>query len=218
MFDEQYWEERYRSQDAIWSGRPNAFLVDEIDDVAAGVALDVGSGEGADAIWLAERGWRVTAVDISGTALSRGRTHALDRGAAVASRVEWLRRDVLTWTPPTGAFDLVSAQYMHLPPAERAGLFARLAAAVRAGGILLIVGHHPSDLDTSVRRPRMPELFFTAEEIAATLDPAEWDVVAAEARPHPATDPEGREVTVHDTVLHARRRAGTDHAVSGPGR
>ncbi len=207
MFDEQYWEDRYRSQDAIWSGRPNAVLVDEIGDVTPGLALDVGSGEGADAIWLAERGWRVTAVDISGTALSRARGHAEGRGAHVAGRIEWLRRDVLGWVPAAGSYDLVSAQYMHLPPAERRDLFARLADAVRPGGILLIVAHHPSDLETSMRRPRMPELFFTAEEVAASLDPGSWDVLAADARPHAATDPDGREVTVHDTVLKARRAA-----------
>lgn len=123
----------------------------------------------------------------------------------MARRIHWLHQDVLTWVPAPASYDLVSAQFMHLPPTPRASLFARLATAVAPGGTLLIVGHHPSDLQTTVRRPPAPELFFTASEVAASLDPEEWDVVVDAAIARPATDPEGRTVTIHDAVLRARR-------------
>ncbi len=203
--DERAWEERYRSKTGVWSGRPNPHLVAEAAELTPGTALDVGAGEGADAHWLAERGWRVTAVDFSTTALQRAAARAEALGADVAHRLNWVYAD-LTTGPIEGHFDLVTAHFMHLPEPQRGVLHARLAAAVAPGGSLLIVGHHPSDLQTTVPRPPVPELFFTAEEIAASLDPDEWDVVVAEARARVATDPDDREVTIHDAVLLARRR------------
>ncbi|MBM0234970.1 NAD(P)/FAD-dependent oxidoreductase [Micromonospora sp. STR1_7] len=203
-FEEPAWEERYRSKPAVWSGRPNPQLVAEVADLSPGRALDVGSGEGADAVWLAERGWRVTAVDISATALARAAEHA--DAAGVGDRIEFAHADLRDKPPAESAYDLVSAQFMHLPPAQRRELFARLAAAVTPGGTLLIVGHHPSDLWTSARRLHLPDMMYTAEDVAAALDPSGWEVLTAEARPRPATDPEGTPLTLHDTVLVARRR------------
>jgi hypothetical protein len=123
----------------------------------------------------------------------------------VATRIDWRHADLTVWSPPEAAFDLVSAQYMHLPPEPRATLFARLAAAVAPGGTLLIVGHDFSDVAAGAHRPPMPEMFFTAEELAASLPPGEWEVVVTEARPRPAKVHEGQEITVHDAVLLARR-------------
>jgi SAM-dependent methyltransferase len=174
-------------------------------DLTPGAALDVGSGEGADAIWLASRGWQVTAVDFSTTALQRGEAQAKALGAAVAERINWVHADLTTWEPK-GHFDLVSAQFMHLPATPRQALFVRLATAVAPGGTLLIVGHHLSDLQTTIPRPPMPDLYFTAEEIADFLDPDRWDVLVADTRPRPASDPEGQETTIHDAVLRARKR------------
>jgi SAM-dependent methyltransferase len=206
MFDEQSWEERYRSRTTVWSGQPNLQLVAETTGLDPGTALDIGSGEGADAIWLASRGWRVTAVDFATTALQRAAAHAQAGGAEVAGRIDWVHADLTTWAPVNQQFDLVSAQFMHLPAAPRQELFARLAAGVAAGGTLLIVGHHPSDMQTTVPRPPMPELFYTAEEAGVSLAPGQWDILVAEARPRRTSDPEGREVTIHDAVLRARRR------------
>jgi SAM-dependent methyltransferase len=206
MFDEASWEERYGSSERVWSGRPNPQLVAEASDLAPGTALDVGCGEGADAIWLASRGWRVTAVDFATTALRRGAAHAEAKGVELAARIEWRHADLRVWTPPEADFDLVSAQYMHLPPAERRDLFARLAAAVAPGGTLLIVGHDISDLETGAHRPDMPEMFFTADEVAGSLDPDHWEIVTAEPRPRPGHQHEGVHLTVHDAVLTARRR------------
>ncbi len=203
--NEEFWDNRYRSADQVWSGRPNVYLVSDLGEVPPGRALDVGAGEGADAIWLAERGWMVTAADVSSVALERGRQQAEARGDDIAGRITWMHLDVLTDPLPDGPFDLISVQFMHLPPEDRTPLFRRCIDAVAPGGWLQIVAHHPSDLDTSVRRPRAPELFYAADEIAELLDD-DWTVVAADARPRSATDPEGATVTVHDTVLVATRR------------
>lgn len=203
MFTEDAWEQRYRGKDAVWSGRPNPVLVDEVSGLPPGRALDVGCGEGADTVWLAGRGWQVTAVDISSVALDRAAGQAASAG--VADRVAFRHADLRT-DPPGDGYDLVSAQYMHLQPEDRRELYARLAAAVGPGGTLLVVGHHPLDLALFVGRMHFPDALFTAEEIAGLLDPAEWKVVTAEARPRTGTGPEGREVTVYDAVLVARRQ------------
>ena len=205
VFDESAWEERYRSAPAVWSREPNPQLVAEVSDLLPGTALDVGCGEGADALWLAGRGWQVTAVDFSTTALDRGAAHAQALGREVAARIEWRHADLRSWAPPPRSYDLVSAQYMHLPSAERRPLFARLAAAVVPGGTLLLVGHDVSDLETAAHRVHEPDMFFTAEEVAASLVPREWDVLVVDARPRPAKSHEGEGITVHDAVLRARR-------------
>lgn len=202
MFDEEFWEERYSSSTAVWSGQPNQQLVAEAADLEAGTAVDIGSGEGADALWLASRGWQVTAVDFSKTALQRGAEHA---EAGVTDRVQWVHTDLTGWKPDR-QFDQVSAQFMHLPSAERRVLYARLADAVAPGGALLIVGHDFSDLEAGAHRPDMPDLFFTAKELANALEPGRWDVLVAETRPRQAKAHEGEDITVHDAVLHARKR------------
>ena len=204
MFGADFWDERYRSAGRVWSGNPNPQLVAEVTGWPPGLALDVGCGEGADAIWLAQAGWTVVGTDISGVALERAARHADDTNADAAARIEWRQADLLAQPPEADSFDLVSAQFIQLPPDRRNPLFAALAAAVRDGGMLLIVGHHPSDLDAGVPRPPMPELFYTPEELAASLDGA-WTVRTCEARPRPATTPDGAEVTIHDTVLAATR-------------
>jgi len=206
---EDFWNERYLSAQRIWSGEPNPQLVAEIAGRPPGRALDVGCGEGADAIWLARNGWAVVAADISSVALERAAQHARDTDPAAAGRIEWRQVDLLASPPGPGSFDLVSAQFMQLPPEPRTRLFTALIASVRPGGTLLVVGHHPSDLATGVARPPMPEVFYPPEEIAALLDRS-WTVEVSEARPRPAMTPDGAEATVHDSVLVATR------SVTGP--
>jgi thioredoxin reductase/SAM-dependent methyltransferase len=205
MFSPEFWDERYRSADALWSGDANPHLVTVAQGLAPATALDVGSGEGADAIWLASRGWQVTGIDVSTVALGRAAKRAAEAGADIAGRTTWQQADVLSWDPAPLQFDLVSAQFMHLPRAALESLHRRLAAAVRPGGTLLIVGHHPSDLETSMGRPHLPDLMFTADQIAATLDPGDWDIVAT-APERQAVDPDGRPITIRDAVLRAVRR------------
>jgi thioredoxin reductase/SAM-dependent methyltransferase len=199
---EHDWEEHYRSHPMLWSGEPNPPLVAQVMDLPPGAALDIGCGEGADAIWLAERGWRVSAVDLSPTALGRAAEHAATAGVDV----DWQRVDVTAWVPEEKAYDLVTSFFLHLAGEPRRRLFAQLAAAVAPGGTLLLVGHDVSDLESGASRPHSPDLFFTAEEVAASLDPGGWEVVVAEARPREAKAHEGPVTTVHDAVLVARRR------------
>jgi SAM-dependent methyltransferase len=206
MFTQEFWDERYRSADAIWSGNPNPHVVATASVLAPGTALDVGSGEGADAIWLATHGWQVTAVDISAVALDRAAGHAAQAGDEVAARITWQRADVLSWDPAPQRYDLVSAQFMQLPGPALTALHRRLAAAVRPGGTLLVVGHHPSDLETSAHRPHRPDLMFTADQVAAGLERADWESITATAPERQAIDPNGQSITVRDAVLRAVRR------------
>ncbi len=205
VMDRAYWDGRYASADALWSGDPNPQLVTEVAELLPGAALDVGCGEGADAIWLAARGWRVTGLDLSGVALGRAQDHAGRAGDRIAGRTEWRLVDLADWEPEPGAYDLVSAQFVHLPIEERVRLHRKLVDAVAPGGTLLIVNHDPTDLDV-VPRPPFPEFFATAEEVATTLPADGWEVLVAEARPRPATHPDGHPVTIHDAVTKARRR------------
>ncbi|WP_370181522.1 class I SAM-dependent methyltransferase [Rhodococcus wratislaviensis] len=207
FFSQEFWDERYRSTTAVWSGDPNPHLVEEVADVTPGSALDVGSGEGADAIWLAARGWNVTGMDVSAVAVERAAERAAEAGAGIADRTTWQQADILSWEPPARRFDLVSAHFMHLPGPAREALHRRLAGAVRPGGRLLVVGHHPSDLETSAGRPNVPDMLFTPDQVAAVLDAGEWEILVSATPSRETRDPEGRPVTVHDTVLHAVRRA-----------
>jgi thioredoxin reductase/SAM-dependent methyltransferase len=207
VYGQEAWDERYRSKPQIWSGDPNAVLVAEVGGLTPGTALDAGSGEGADALWLAARGWHVTAAELS--------TVALKRAAAQSDRlglhVDWQHLD-LTSEPAKGTFDLVTAFFLHLPATSRQSLWRHLAAAVAPGGTLLVVGHDLSDMAT-MPRPRLAEMGWTIGEVAGSLGEG-WAVEVAEARPRQATDPDGREVTIHDAVLRARRDlvAGTGSA------
>ncbi|MGX7829744.1 class I SAM-dependent methyltransferase [Actinokineospora sp. 24-640] len=199
-FDQTYWEERYRSHSVSFHAETNPQVVAEAADLAPGTALEAGCGEGGDAIWLASRGWRVTAVDIAPTALRRGREQAESAGVA---GIEWVHADLTAWTPAAEHFDLVTASYVH-PVGPSGALFGKLAAAVTPGGTLLIVGHHPTDPHSLAHGSAGMGL--TAAEVANDLDPDRWDIVVADTRIRSLTVPDGREVTFHDTVLRARKR------------
>ena len=197
----EFWDARYASADAIWSGNPNAQLVAQVADLRPGTALDVACGEGGDAIWLAQHGWQVTAVDIS--------TVALDRAATLAgpeSHIEWQQADVLAWQPPAAQYDLVTAHFLHLPQPQRDTVYQRLASGVRPGGHLLVVGHHPSDVHMHMGHPERLGLLFSPDEMAALLDPSDWDIVVASTPSREAKSPDGEPMTVHDSVLLALRR------------
>ncbi|MBC3192047.1 class I SAM-dependent methyltransferase [Pseudonocardia sp. C8] len=204
QFSAGFWDAHYATKPQLWSGNPNRWLVAEVSGLPPGRALDAGCGEGGDAIWLAGRGWQVTATDVSAVALDRAQAAATHAG--VADRIAFAPGDLRTDAPAERAYDLVSAQYLHLPSAIRRPAYALLAGAVAPGGTLLLVGHHPRDLHGSMPRPRDPDLFADETELAADLDDRDWEVLVAQARPHPATHPDGGEVTVYDAVVRARRR------------
>jgi SAM-dependent methyltransferase len=205
VMDEAFWEERYRSSGAMWSGQPNVQLVAEAAGLPAGSALDVGCGEGADAMWLAARGWKVTAVDVSTVALARAAARAAGTSADLAARIDWQHTDLRSWAP-ADRYDLVSMQFMHPPPGLRDSLFRRLAVSVASGGTLLIVGHDISHRET-ISRGHDPALFFTGADVVAALDPARWRVVVNTVRGRDAAGPDGEAVTFYDTVVRAERLA-----------
>jgi SAM-dependent methyltransferase len=202
-FEAPAWEERYGGAETVFSGQVNPQLAVEVADLPPGSALDAGCGEGADVFWLAERGWRVTGADFSQVVLTANAARAAERGLSIAT--EWVHADLRSWDPPRGQYDLVTSHFVHQTGEH---FFRRLAAAVAPGGQLLIVLHSPLDLETSMGRPNLPEGFWTPERIATALDLDGWTVLVSEARPRPARDPEGREITIHDTVFRARRDPG----------
>jgi SAM-dependent methyltransferase len=213
-FTQEFWDDRYGSASQLWSGQPNQQFAAQVADLAPGEALEAGCGEGADAIWLARRGWTVTAVDVSAVALARAASAARaadealsaggEAGGDVARRITWRREDLLTWVPEPERYDLVSAQFMHFPPAELAAFHQGLAAAVRPGGTLLLIAHHPEDVHA--QRKGRPDLFWYAEDIAASLEAGRWEVEVAEGAGRSAEDLDGRAMMVRDTVLRAARR------------
>lgn len=203
MFERPAWEDRY-SGERVWSGRVNPQLAAEAADLAPGRALDIGCGEGGDTIWLAGRGWDVTAVDFADAALARTAEHADQAG--VGGRVETRRVDVRAFEPSGETWDLVSSQFMHLPDGGMPDLVRRLAAAVAPGGTLLVVGHHPDDLATGMRHGHHSFLF-TAESLLPGV-PAGFEVEVCESRTRTQAHPHtGEDVTVRDSVLRARRVA-----------
>jgi SAM-dependent methyltransferase len=195
---EQAWDERYRAKPDIWSGRPNAVLVAEAADLQPGTALDAGAGEGGDAFWLAARGWKVTAADISSVALERAAQRARERGLTIT----WLHAD-LAQAPAPGTYDLVTAHFLHVPKSEQPSLFRHLAAAVAPGGTLLVVGHDLSDM-AKMPRPDLVEYGWTVGEVAAALGEG-WTIEAVEGRPRQAAGPDGDQIEICDAVLRARR-------------
>ncbi|UGT58197.1 class I SAM-dependent methyltransferase [Nocardia asteroides] len=199
---EQFWEDFYRERDQVWTGNPNKTLVREVSELTPGTALDLGCGEGGDAIWLAARGWQVTAVDISTTAMARGAEHA----AAAGVQITWARHDLHT-DFPEGTFDLVSAQFLHSPveqPDERAVILRKAAAAVAPGGVLVVGGHHgwPTWVTTPPQHVDFPTIEQVLDQLA--LGP-EWQVETAELVHSPSTSPEGVEGERADSVLRVRR-------------
>jgi SAM-dependent methyltransferase len=200
----QHWEEHYGERDRIWSGRVNVRLAEVASTRSPGTALDLGCGEGGDAMWLAERGWRVVAVDISDTALARAAEDAQTRG--IGDQIDFQQHD-LSQSFPRGAFDLVSAQFLHSTvPLDRTAIFTAAAGAVRPGGLLLIVDH-------SGPPPRASKLnhhheFPSPAEVltALNLPKTEWDQVRVGAAEREVTGPDGDSATWTDNVIVLRRR------------
>jgi SAM-dependent methyltransferase len=183
MTTAETWDERYRSSDRIWSGRPNPQLLQEVPGLPPGRALDVGCGEGGDAIWLAEQGWHVVGVDVSQVALDRAASHAPE----LAGRLTWQQADLVDQPPEPTSFDLVTAHYMHLPPEPRERMFRGLVAAVRPGGTLLLVAHDVADVHHGPGRHQGAEVYFTTDEVAGYLGD-DWTIEVAEMRPRPPGD------------------------------
>ncbi len=170
------WDEKYRAADRLWSAEPNVFVADRLGSYRPGSGLDLASGEGRNAIWLAEQGWNMTAVDFSGTAVERGRQ--------LSEEVEWVVADVRTWEPPDGGlFDLLVVAYLHLPMEDLEAMTRRAVGWLAPGGELFLVGHERTNIEHGVGGPQYPEILWDVEEIVpwlAGLDILEAEVVERE--------------------------------------
>ncbi|KQO64987.1 class I SAM-dependent methyltransferase [Curtobacterium sp. Leaf261] len=199
-----YWDARYGEQDAMWRFRPNAVLATEAVRFTPGSALDLGAGEGGDALWLADRGWTVRAVDISRVALDRGAATARERG--LDGMVRWEQADLTTWVPDE-TFDLVTSHFLHSPVAlDEEAILRTATTAVAPGGHLLVVKHGEVPGGAPVHAGRV---FPGPEDVVVQLelDPAAWSVDLAERRPRDATLPDGTTVRTEDVVVLATRTA-----------
>jgi len=165
--DRAAWDARYAERELLWTAEPNRFLVSVAGHLEPGIALDLAGGEGRNAVWLAERGWRVTVLDWSKVALEKGRVLAEARG--VGTDVAFVEADLLGWTPARATADLVIVVYLHLPRAQREGVWRNAATAVRPGGRLVVIGHDATNIGEGFGGPQDPRVLFTAEEVAAVL-------------------------------------------------
>ena len=196
--DSQEWDERYRASELIWGAGPNRFLVEQVSGLEPGTALDVACGEGRNAIWLAERGWRVVGVDFSAAALEKARALAAERGVVV----EWVRSDVVGWEPPD-SYDLVVVMYLHLPTEPRHRVFHRMAAAVASEGTMLVVGHDRSNLTQGHGGPQDPDVLYGPQDVVADVGGL-LHITRAERVRRAVSTPEG-ELTAIDVLVRGIR-------------
>ena len=193
------WNRRYAAAERIHStAAPNRFLVAEVADLAPARALDLACGAGRNAVWLAERGWRVTAVDFSGVALAMAR----DLASAHGVQVDWIEADVVTWIPPARAHDLVCVLYLQLPAPERRAALRHAVDALRPDGTLLVVGHDLLNLSEGWGGPTQADVLFTPEDIAGEIGGLQ--IERAERARRPVEDGGALHEAI-DALVRARR-------------
>jgi SAM-dependent methyltransferase len=198
-FWEQLWSRTLRERGGDVAHRPaNVHLTAEVDGLRPGLALDAGCGHGADTLWLAANGWRVTAVDFSAAALAHARATAEAAGADIAARVDWVEADLANWAARPDRYDLVACLYVHVAGSV-AEMVLRMGAAVAPGGTLLLVGHRPVDPSTGAATPAAGQQQVSVDAALAALDPPSWEVLVAEDRPRATAG------TGVDAVIRARR-------------
>jgi SAM-dependent methyltransferase len=192
------WDRRWEGKALHVHGEPSAIVTEALEPVEPGTALDLGCGSGRHAVWLAERGWQVTAVDFSEEALRQALAHARAGGVDV----QWVRGDVLDYQPP-GSYQLVLIAYVHLPPNERRALLERAGRAVAPGGVFLLVGHDSTNVGTGAPGPTNPTLLYAPQDIVSELRGLE--VERAERVRRRVELEDGRRVEAIDALVQARR-------------
>lgn len=199
--DRDAWNDRYAAADLVWTAEPNATFAAEVASLPGGTALDLGAGEGRNAIWLAQRGWTTTAVDFSDVALAK----AQDRAAAQGVQIDTVAADVTTYSPSESTYGLVAVIYLHLPAPERTLVHQRAAAALAPGGTLIVLGHDTTNLADGHGGPQDPDVLFAPDDVVHDLDGADVVVTRAERVHRTVTTPEGDRVAI-DALVTARRR------------
>ncbi len=198
--DAREWDRRWLDKRLHAHGEPSTVVLNVLERLRPGHALDLGCGSGRHAVWLAERGWRVTAVDFAPEALRQAR----ERAAEVGVEVDWIEADLVDYEPPEGAFDLVLLAYLHVPAHERRAILAKAEAAVASGGTLLLVGHDLTNIGTGAPGPTSPSVLYTPADIVPEL-PA-LDVGRAEQVRRPVELEDGSTVEAVDALVLATRR------------
>lgn len=199
--DARAWDERYAAGELVWSAGPNRFVAERLADAAPGTAVDLAAGEGRNAIWLAQRGWRVTAVDFSRVGLDKGRQLAGDLDIA------WVCADVTRWRSPEPV-DLALIAYLQLPADERRRAVRGAVGSLRSGGTLLLVAHDSTNLTEGTGGPQDPAVLMTAQDVLADLEGFDLDVLEAGRVARQVGDGHGEEParTAWDCLVRVRRR------------
>jgi SAM-dependent methyltransferase len=200
--DAASWDARYEGRELLWSATPNRFVAEETAGLPPGRALDLAAGEGRNAVWLAEQGWAVTAVDFSPVGLAKARELAAHRGV----QVEWVTADLAAWAPPPATFDLVVVAYLHAGADLLQRVLTSSAAALRPGGSVLVVGHDVDNLDRGHGGPPDPAVLYTVGDVVAALPGLE--IVRAEQVHRTVELDDGGTATAVDTLVRAVRPAG----------
>lgn len=207
--DAHDWDERYAAADLVWSAGPNQFVSAHLAALPPGRALDLATGEGRNALWLADRGWQVTAVDFSRAGLDKARALQSGHARSQALRIEWVHADVLTYAAETGCYDLSLIAYLQLPADSRRAAVRRGFDALRVGGTLFVVGHDSSNLADGTGGPQDPAVLFTAGDVLDDLDGTRFDVARAGRVPRTvrAADEHGGEPerTAYDALVELVR-------------
>lgn len=200
-----YWDARYLERDQIWSGKVNAVLRSVAETLPPGRALDLGCGEGGDAVWLAEQGWEVLGFDISEVAVARARRAAAERG--LDDRTLRFTATDLGGLAEVGTFDLVTASFLSSPvELERNRILRRAATLVAPGGHLLITSHAAAPpWSRHSHKPSFHSFDPDTEVAELELDPGEWETLVAEVRHRSAVDPDGNPAELDDSVVLLRR-------------
>jgi SAM-dependent methyltransferase len=178
--DARAWDERYAATELVWSATPNQFVAAELADLRPGRALDLAAGEGRNALWLAERGWHVTAVDFSRVALDKGRALQERHRRDADLDIDWVLGDALTFEPDPPRFELAVLAYLQLVADQRREAVRRAFASLRPGGTFFVIAHDSSNLEEGTGGPTDASVLFTAEEVLGDLDGERFEVVRAE--------------------------------------
>jgi SAM-dependent methyltransferase len=212
--DARDWDERYAGTELVWSAGPNQFVEEELAELRPGRAVDLAAGEGRNALWLADRGWDVTAVDFSLVGLDKGREAQAHHPRGRDLHVEWEHADVLTWEPDPAGFDLALIAFLQLPAEQIGEAVRRGFASLRVGGTFFLVAHDSTNLAEGTGGPQDPAVLYTAEDVLADLDGERFDVVRAERVARVVTGaagPDGHgsepDRTAYDALVHLVRSA-----------
>ena len=165
-FAREDWNARYAHKELLWTAEPNRLFAAEVSELEPGRALDIACGEGRNAVWLAERGWAVTAVDFSDVALRKGARFAESRGVDV----DWVVADALEYEPEPTAFGLVAVLYLQLPHEELVAALRRASGAVAPGGTLIVLGHDTTNLVDGYGGPKDVSVLFAPDDVTAALE------------------------------------------------